>query len=814
MPEPNPADPGPNDTQEVVAHAEESRAGAPEESENALVSNVSETHVKDSQLNAAATTISKVEGLPVAAKIQQSSERKAVKLQAEIQADDETHKRAMLQEWWDLASTVVDSVFDGTSPPNPKKPLPSAQDPESEPLIRWMLSAFRGGELFFERVGQPTSGLHEQSDLQQSIERLNPTPQPVATSDVFATPATVVGAPSQPVSPAPVDVILPSAEELAVATTEIARVLGIPAASLIEGFRGTAAEVQLQAVACARQVGSDPRIVRTLLQFILARTMIRLEAERSSSAEDRVDTVVAVLAASRNLTPTLSFRRLVARLRATLDEQETDRRGDGYYLTWSILGDLLSRHDDRDCERQASVYYHEVLCSQIELLQKSDGPPSNPMKERTRVGANNMAAYIGRKLRDDEGLRKEVRDAARSMRLKLSRLATACSIAVVNHPQSERELAAVAVSDLCFLETENGPRFSEASVVAIDELMRNPMTGAGADPLEYFQWAFNEAAAALARLALKDRFPDAPGSFFNSGVSLLRLSGAIKLGGTSSEANPWVAYVRVLTNGLGLWWSLMAPEDWEDALEKRDGLDCAVNLMGAIVDSRLEKARADAGADDGGARSTLEGIIRTLFACRVQHQATHRFASDVTAWTRLQSSSAHLGIKTDGPRIRAGSPAALQKMVETFLLQFLKIHPEVEPTASVEWPSSDPLRPSAKLLHRAFLYLWNDQFRSTGKEWGLVPQNLVDHCNDLTMAAKELRNTFTTSYRDCFDPTLPPEDKTRNRGPLLACGLETEASWHALCEFAWGHTASEGGPRLSPEKLSDALGRNSYDWLR
>lgn len=102
----------------------------------------------------------------------------------------------------------------------------------------------------------------------------------------------------------------------------------------------------------------------------------------------------------------------------------------------------------------------------------------------------------------------------------------------------------------------------------------------------HLEMSFFEACGAVCRLGFteSEANQNAASSFFNAGVELLRGKNAGTFRATELAV---VTRLRVVVNALGLWWALHFGEsEIERALTVGDGLDCAVNLFGALTDAQ------------------------------------------------------------------------------------------------------------------------------------------------------------------------------------------------------------------------------------
>lgn len=347
-----------------------------------------------------------------------------------------------------------------------------------------------------------------------------------------------------------------------------------------------------------------------LLDFIdgaLADTLARLERE-GAAPEQLADIVLLALPAALDMSIAIpGLPDFVAGLRAKLDEQEEARRDEGYYQTRLALGQLCGKSGNAEGRALAGYYYEELLQSGPRMIGD----------RATNIAANNLAGFIASRQRN-----VKTGDAPhRQVAFHLQFLATACNLAQpgieidgkaalafgksAKMPFADAELAGGAM--LALLEMANVPSAWQVIVEA---------EGAGRSDFGEAGQLLLGVLAGLARMAFNapEDHDEIAAAFFNSGISALRVArGKYPRSKDPDAASQKFIIVRIVLNGLGLWWALEKSRDIAQALDAFHGMDCAVNLFGALADTRGDAKRmvglTDSVADLAG---LLLGALRAV----------------------------------------------------------------------------------------------------------------------------------------------------------------------------------------------------------
>lgn len=342
--------------------------------------------------------------------------------------------------------------------------------------------------------------------------------------------------------------------------------------------RGAALNLTLKALAGQREAAGT---WLALLRQTLIPTLLRLE-EEGASPEQQIDALIAVLRA-RGGRLTRHFASLAKAAEAYLLTQE--ERDVGYYKTRGALADLLGEQRDRVSRAAAADIYGAVL-DELRTRWQARG---RDWLDVVNTDANNRAAIL-RRLGDGSG-------ALASIRLAVATgLASAAVEDAVAVPAGETEVLAR------ILFGDGAGRLPRIWMRVLSDMANIPSAWsalpenrAGLSGEAYFPCVL-VACAAPARLRLKRERKDVTGSLFNAGVNLLQAVGKDK-----ARAN----LARLGFNAAGLRLALET-DDLSAALARDNGLDCAVNLLGALTDLTRYL--------DAGCRAHLQSLANRLWS--------------------------------------------------------------------------------------------------------------------------------------------------------------------------------------------------------
>lgn len=530
-----------------------------------------------------------------------------------------------------------------------------------------------------------------------------------------------------------------------------------------DGLAGNRQAVSLQILSRVEELGGDLDNLMDFFVAVVAPTFARLEAEGAATPENFVDLVVKSFSSVSPGTHDILgdpawLSAFVPGLRGYLDNQSVDQREHGYYQTRSSLAMWLGRNENaRTCRFVALFYYHELL---------SLGPETCG-KRVFHIAANNLAGGIAEFWRDST---QKPAPHHQEMFSLLQALATAAALEDEEDNGLEyagfwKELGfslpdSVAYRGVTILK-EMANVASSWAVVGADVLKGPDVVGRVPGEAESEQhgedWmVVMDVMAALARMAFnKDAdWDEIAAAFFNAGVAFVRLDrkGAV--------------IPRIALNGAGLGWALTRGENMGQALSEFHGLDCVVNLFGAITELPANK------------RQGIAEACRTL--------AGQLFAPDVRAvvpqheqmeYRRLQGSLKELGLSISAPSteevsVRAESMlAALDGILDSLgsgLPAFRGSGQENSLELAIR--TGKALAPLLK--------------KELGEEYDKHLQSL----SRLVRVIAEWGDALDTAWRRFYSSPLADQfDGKGNRtvlgkGAPVAAGLMSEEEWRALAK--------------------------------
>lgn len=355
-----------------------------------------------------------------------------------------------------------------------------------------------------------------------------------------------------------------------------------------QGVPGDTTEVQLKLRRVVEQMKTRPELVVLLMRTVIPATLRRLTEESNLSPEVAVDIITLTIGDLRPkrqpAQQDLEMLQFFAAARALLIEQRNaglsaSERG-GYYATRNAIAQYISTgRPSPTVLRVAVCYFEEVLFEYYQqMLKESTFRLTKRCRRSLEVAGNNCGNHL-----DD--LRGGGADDTKINTLWAIILGITVAVAVEENRGeiSDGELKTIRQClAVCFIATTDG--LDAGTMVAVDVMMYGP--GAWRSEFGHDQMLRLMLSAGLIRLARPSRDEDAVSPLFNAGVELLRL-------GEQAGDSRRLAWQRLLVNAVGLWWSLKLNTDWNTALTKFHGLDCLVNLWGAICDVKAELQKED-----------------------------------------------------------------------------------------------------------------------------------------------------------------------------------------------------------------------------
>lgn len=327
--------------------------------------------------------------------------------------------------------------------------------------------------------------------------------------------------------------------------------------------------VQNQVKRRSEYLADDLTGFRRFLIGPLAEALDRLEAATDGTYETRSDLVIVALAENEAWVPhNATYAPFLAGLRNYLERQPDFQRGAGWFVTLTMLGDLAFRDRNRQGRRYGWVYYHEVLAAGPERTGSS-----------INVVANNLAGRV-----------LDSRDAPALARAVANRV-DALSVVTETPSVPQGNIGDRLIARLGEVLVESRPGnlpppdaigvwLGMAKIPSSWSYIAEEVCTKIATREKDGRWmaSFGMIAGAFASVLEEDRERVAA-AFFNAGVSLLR----------DDEATSLVL-LRITANALGMIWAFrIAGDNPSQALGELNGIDCAVNLFGAL--SKNSEAR-------------------------------------------------------------------------------------------------------------------------------------------------------------------------------------------------------------------------------
>lgn len=326
-----------------------------------------------------------------------------------------------------------------------------------------------------------------------------------------------------------------------------------------EALPGRGSLLQAKVQAASEELAEEPKRWARFVRTTLAATLRREEA-RGATREDEIDVLFRALRPVRpQLLPGVGELMLAARAR--LDGQHD--KDAGYYKTRGALGDLLSERKDEASLRLRIFLYREILAE----LQRRE-VVGGAWASIVNTNANNLAVAL-----DDLGLKKE---SASYMELAV---VAGSAARYQGEDEKARETAASGLQEF-FPGREVSPEWA----ALLDDMENVPGTWQQVSEYGVAGMWLVEMGAAIAQAGLAKKAREVSLSLFNADVTISRSS---KGGGGISWQSPLLC--RVALNGAGLLWALRhhRAEDerqrFQLALAEARGIDCAVNLLGAMA---------------------------------------------------------------------------------------------------------------------------------------------------------------------------------------------------------------------------------------
>lgn len=518
----------------------------------------------------------------------------------------------------------------------------------------------------------------------------------------------------------------------------------------VEGLRGPASMLVLQVREEIRKRVDQPESLRAFLSVTLARTLFRLEQEGDGTPETRVDMVLLGLATSMSPPWTPGLLRFTAGMRGYLELQPSEARGPGWYQTIAGLGDWIGRSRNPTALRHSAFFYHQVLSAG---LQASPG--------RIHAVANNLAGRM-----DDLPGGKDPRCLRVCNRLHALSVTAALSefeAAPQDDAVAERLWASLAGKTPAHPLKAAQVLLTMAHVPYSWRHLDAEVVGADIDHSDDWMVVIEAAAGALGcRLYGPEDHHRIAATLFNAGVSAHRY-------------NPKESVLlRAVLNCLGLLWAMRkSGADPVRGLVEYNGLDCGVNLFGALADLRTARTMR-----------TTQRLAALLVAQRPSLPREQQLE-----FLRLEGAWKELGFAPS--RADASERDSLEASALALLDEVLGS--DSWPTASLNAEADDEASLATAAIVRRVCHA------EMGGAFDALMDDLLALADRVGAMSQDMQDTWNRLYGDLAD-----KPSALGKGPLVAAGLMSEQEWIQLALEAVNTRVRSLAPLLSAENL---------DWL-
>lgn len=528
-----------------------------------------------------------------------------------------------------------------------------------------------------------------------------------------------------------------------------------------EALEGSPETLLLQVRVNAERFQGNPAGLEKFYRGTVVATLRRLEKENESTREMLTDLVIQPLLrlSSRGTDLFLgdALCRFASGVWAYLDKQ-TEGRGEGSFSTLFNLAQWTSQKGGKEGRQLVRYYYHRLL---------REGPQATGAKV-TAVVANNLASHIADEMQSHPD---KYREDAKTKALRiLNRLHVLATVARLTEVDASNDVSLQQALD--FWRSVGRSRSDGDGVEAlrsVHALIGMANVAAAWDKIDWAfvlpsselgaQWrSFGEdwqavmsAHAALARMVFneKDDYDDIGSAFFNVGAALNRISGR------KAE----MALLRVAVNALGLRWALEQATAMDQAFEEYHGLDCAVNLLGALTDvSDVET-------------TLVEALAAVLFAWRAQGSATDTMVN----YHRMENSLRELKIDSGSlPMVEPSLPAAREALVHLLAARL----PSMAGPDLLRPGDSQTLGHLAQELWRLFGdALGEDEFRQQVADLYTLLDALADKATDLPAAWQTLYGDWVGQGSPIVDAGLMDQNSWRGIEDRAVHPVDSLADW-------------------------------------
>ncbi|MBF0625229.1 MAG: hypothetical protein HQL82_10530 [Magnetococcales bacterium] len=525
-------------------------------------------------------------------------------------------------------------------------------------------------------------------------------------------------------------------------------------------LEGDKAMVMLQSRAGAQRLYSAPEKLINFIANSVAPAIARLEANRMASPEELVDIILEPLAGRRfpdtPLADCAGVSGLVAGLRGFLENQEDNARGSGYYTSRGALPQWLSKLDDGaiGCRHRAVFYYHELV---------SLGP--NTLQDINLFGrtTNNLTTTLA-----DFWQNKP--DAPQGQLLsRLQALATAAQM----HGRQRNDMDEARLADQLLqsmgMRAEAGQAAAivhalmvAANVPASWRVVAPEVLGGMEARHDEEGMALISCASGVVRMAfnpLRD-WDEIPSALFNAGVSLVRKG---KSAAVNVDARRRLLPARVACNATGLVWALARGKDWVEALAHFHGMDCAVNLFGALAEWQGDRSLQ-------AARECMVRLANGLAAIGSKLGQRQQ-----VEYVRLKGSWDQLNIEVQpAGRTQEELLDDLDELLKELQIDFPG-HGKFTEQAETEWM----VQVGNMLAEQLTFAFGTEYYQELTSSLLTLLRALVQHSTDIEKAWQEL---YGEMAEPVLDRTRTADDIRDHSGPLVKLGEMSRTEWIRVAE--------------------------------
>ncbi|MBI5900694.1 MAG: hypothetical protein HZB40_15875 [Rhodocyclales bacterium] len=353
-----------------------------------------------------------------------------------------------------------------------------------------------------------------------------------------------------------------------------------------DAFDGPLELVMLKVRVGAEGLQGKPPELASFFRGAVAATLRRLEEDGMATREAQVDLVIQpLIRLAASGTPIFTGNGLCDFAAGVWDylDREKQQRREGFFVTQLNLAQWVGQWGGKTGRERVRYYYHRLL---------SEGPQATGSAV-VKVAANNLAGQIADdiQMRPDKYRDGNLATASRVVN-RLQMLSTVARLSELDADGDANTPAAIELAS-GFWRALGRPQADGAAALRSAHAVMGmanvvsawnevdwtvvappPNANEGRSAGEGWQ-ATISVHAALARVVfnLADDWDEIPSAFFNAGAALGRF-----------DDGPMTARLRFAVNAVGLRWALERATEADQAMAAYHGVDCAVNLLGALTE--------------------------------------------------------------------------------------------------------------------------------------------------------------------------------------------------------------------------------------